>query len=429
MRKRLLFLITACVVLGLFAFLIVRSRRQGSVEAAPEPPAAQVSPAQVGSISHILTLAAQFQPYQIVDVHPKVSGFIQHIYVDIGDKVHAGETLAILEVPELDEQLKSTVAEVRKTRDDVTRAEHEVSRAEALYAAKHADNVRMQATAQAEPGLIAQQELDDTQAADLAAAAEVDAAKAALSVARGGAAVADADSERVAAIQGYTNVVAPLDGVITWRYADTGALIQSGTGTNNQALPIVKLAQSGLLRLRMPIPEDAVRYVHIGDEMQIRVNDLDRSFIGKVVRFTRSVDFETRTMQTEVDVENKDLTLDPGMYANVNFILAHADNVLTIPVEALVLVGNPQVGHHYEAYVLDASNHVHIRNINVGLQGISLAEIKGGLVTGDRVIVGGQAKYQDGEAVTPVLAPRSANDVTRMQGGTVDLTEDQGQED
>jgi RND family efflux transporter MFP subunit len=429
MRKRLLFLITACVVLGLFAFLIVRSRRQGSVEAAPEPPAAQVSPAQIGSISHILTLAAQFQPYQIVDVHPKVSGFIEHIYVDIGDKVHAGETLAILEVPELAAQLKSTVAEVRKSQDDVTRAEHEVSRAEALYAAKHADNVRMQATAQAEPGLIAQQELDDTQAADLAAASEVDAAKAALAAARGGSAVADADSERVAAIQGYTNVVAPLDGVITWRYADTGALIQSGTGTNNQALPIVKLAQSGLLRLRMPIPEDAVRYVHIGDEMQIRVNDLDRSFVGKVVRFTRSVDFETRTMQTEVDVENKDLTLDPGMYANVNFILAHAENVLTIPVEALVLTGNPVVGHHYVVYTLDASNHVHIRQVDVGLQGSSLAQIKAGLATGDRVIVGGQAKYQDSEAVTPVLAPRPANDVTRMQGGTVDMTEDQGQED
>ena len=150
---------------------------------------------------------------------------------------------------------------------------------------------------------------------------QVDAAKAALSAAQGGAEVARADNRRVGAMENYTNVTAPIDGVITWRYADTGALIQSGTDSNSQALPIVKLAQSGLLRLRMPVPEDAVRYVKAGDAMQVRVDALDRSFTGKVVRFTRDVNFETRTMETEVDVENKDLSIDPGMYANTQLQL------------------------------------------------------------------------------------------------------------
>ncbi len=145
--------------------------------------------------------------------------------------------------------------------------------------------------------------------------------------------------------------------MITWRYADTGALIQSGTDSNNQALPIVKLAQSDLLRLRMPVPEDAVRYVKVGDTLQVRVDALDRSFTGKVVRFTRDVNFETRTMETEVDVENKDLSIDPGMYANTQLQLNHADNVLTIPVEALVLKGNKDF-----VYVLDSQNHVHERD-------------------------------------------------------------------
>ena len=100
-------------------------------------------------------------------------------------------------------------------------------------------------------------------------------------------------------MENYTNVVAPLDGVIVWRYADTGALIQSGTNSNDQDIPIVRLSQSGLLRLRMPVPEDDVRYVHVGDPIQVRVDAIGRSFTGKIVRFTRDVNFETRTMETE----------------------------------------------------------------------------------------------------------------------------------
>ena len=265
MRRPLFLVIAVCVVVGLAVFLIFRARHQ-PVEAAPEQAAAQVAVVERGSIARVLTLAGQFQPYQIIDVHPKVSGFLRRINVDIGDKVRQGQSLALLEVPELQAQLKGTVAQVARSKDEIIRAQHEVSRAEAEYSALHANNERMQAAAKAQPGLIAQQELDDTQSKDLAAAAQVDAAKAALASSQGGAEVASADSERVAAIESYTNVIAPIDGVITWRYADTGALIQSGTGSNDQALPIVKLAQSGLLRLRFPVPENAVRYVKVGDQ-------------------------------------------------------------------------------------------------------------------------------------------------------------------
>ena len=372
MRRRLIFLIAACVIVGLAAWLIFRSHRSSSVEAAPEPTAARVSVVERGSVSHVLALAGQFQPYQMIDVHPKVSGFIRSIKVDIGDRVHQGQTLAVLEVPELQAQLEGTVAQVSRSADEIVRAQHEVAAAEARYTSLHADNDRLQQAAKAQPGLIAQQELDDALSKDLSAAAQVDAAKAALSAAHGGADVARADNRRVGAMEDYTHVIAPIDGVITWRYADTGALIQSGTDSNSQALPIVKLAQSGLLRLRMPVPEDAVRYVKVGDTMQVRVDALDRSLTGKVVRFTRDVNFETRTMETEVDVENRDLSIDPGMYANTQLLLNHADNVLTIPVEALVLRGDKDV-----VYVLDSQNHVHQRAVEVGLRGSQLAELPG----------------------------------------------------
>ena len=123
----------------------------------------------------------------------------------------------------------------------------------------HSDYERLLETSKAQPGLIAQQELDDAQGKDLSSEAQVDAAKAAASAAEQGAEVAHSDNSRVQALKNYTNVVAPLDGVIVWRYADTGALIQSGDNSNEQDIPIVRLSESGLLRLRMPIPEDDVQ--------------------------------------------------------------------------------------------------------------------------------------------------------------------------
>jgi RND family efflux transporter MFP subunit len=419
MRKRKFSILLASSAL-IFATVTVACKSRPSDADAAEISSATVATVQLGSITHALSLAGQFQAYQVIDVHPKVSGFIKHIYVDIGDKVREGQRIAVLEVPELQAQLEGTVAQVGQRKDEIIRAQHDVARAEAEYAALHANNTRMQEAAKAQPGLIAQQELDDTQSKDLSAAAQVDAAKAALAAARGASQVAVADSDRVRAIQGYTNIVAPLDGVITWRYADTGALIQSGRDSNDQALPIVKLSESGLLRLRMPVPEDAVKYIKVGDGLQIRVDALGRSFTGKIVRFTRNVNFETRTMETEVDVPNKDLSIDPGMYANTQLQLGHVENALTIPVEALVLRGSKEI-----VYVVDGEDHVRERTVQVGIEGSQLAEIKTGLQEGEHIIVGGQGKYQEGELVRPALTTTPANDVTRAPNSTIDLHDEE----
>ncbi|MGB9032142.1 MAG: efflux RND transporter periplasmic adaptor subunit [Acidobacteriaceae bacterium] len=417
MSKRLWIVISALVVVGAIVILAWRGhRRTATVEAAPGPPAAQVAVAQTGNIDQVLTLAGQFQPYQVVDVHPKVSGFIRHIYVDIGDRVHQGQTLAVLEVPELKAQLQGTVSEVAQSSDEIVRAQHEVRRAESTHSALQADYQRLLDTSKAQPGLVAQQELDDAQAKDLSSAADVDAAKASLAAAQKGMEVSKADNERVSALEDYTNVVAPLDGVIIWRYADTGALIQSGVSSNNQDLPIVKLAQSGVMRLRLPVPEAYVRYVRLGNTVKVRVDALGRSFTGTVVRFTRELNFETRTMETEVDVTNSDLSIDSGMYANVLMGLNHADNVVTAPVGAIVLHDNQQ-----QVYVLDAANRVHIRNVQVGIEGSQLAEIKTGLNPGDRVILAAQAKYAEGEAVTPVVEKTPASETDPQSGGVIDM--------
>jgi len=417
MRKRSSPILVAGMIFPVLAAIVACDFKSQHPNAnSAEIPSARVAAAMRGDIAHTLSLAGQFQPYQVVDVHPKVTGFMVKINVDIGDRVRKGETLAVLEVPELNAQLKGTVFEMQRAKDDLLRTQHEIKRAEAIHSALHADYERLLETSKAQPGLIAQQELDDAQSKDLSSESQVDATKAEAAGAQQHAEVAHTDNDRVQALQNYTNVVAPLDGVIVWRYADTGALIQSGTNSNEQDIPIVRLSQSGLLRLRMPIPENDVQFVHIGDLMKVRVDAIGRSFTGKIVRFTRDVNFETRTMETEIDVENQDLSISPGMYANTEMQLGHAENVVTIPVEALVLSGNQET-----VYLLDGSNHIRTRNVEVGLRGSKLAEIKSGLEAGDRVILGAQDKYSEGQQVSPIFTPEPASDVMREAGGVIDM--------
>ncbi|HEX7727898.1 MAG TPA: efflux RND transporter periplasmic adaptor subunit [Terracidiphilus sp.] len=410
----------AALVCTSFSLTACHSRGGTSVANAAVIPSARVVAAQRGNISLMLTLAGQFQPYQAVDVHPKVSGYMRHIYVDIGDVVHQGQTLATLEVPELKAQLQQTVFQVDQARDEMRRAQHEINRAEAQHAAVHEQYVRLMEAAKGHPGLIAQQELDNAQAADLASEAQVDEAKSAMSAAQQHMGSAQSDNLRVKALHDYTNVVAPISGVVVWRYADTGALIQGGTNSNSQDLPIVRLSQSSLLRLRVPVPEQDVRFVHEGDQLQVRVDAINRSFTGKIVRFTRDVNSETRTMQTEVDVNNRDLTISPGMYANSALRLAHAEDVVTVPLEAIVLKNGQQF-----VYAIDSSNRVRIQPVVAGLEGSKLTEIKSGLAAGDRVIVGGQDKYHEGDTIAPVVATAPASEV-QQSGGMIDLKADGG---
>jgi RND family efflux transporter MFP subunit len=159
------------------------------------------------------------------------------------------------------------------------------------------------------------------------------------------------------------------------------------------------VAQSDLLRLRRPVPEADVPYIQIGGEVQVKVNSTGRSFVGKIIRFTRALDTNTRTMLTEVDLPNPNLVLSPGMYAETVIQLQQKSNARIVPFQAIVQNGD-------EAYVLvvNASNHVEKRNVTLGIQTANRAEITSGVQEGDRVIASGQGGYQNGELVAPHAA-------------------------
>jgi RND family efflux transporter MFP subunit len=369
--------------------------RNSGQENAPIP-TASVARVTRGDLSSTLTVAGEFQPYQEVDLHAKVSGYVRRINVDIGDRIKKGEVLAVLEVPELNAQVAASKAQIQHSQSEIARAQSEVAYAQADYVAIHAAYTRLAGAAKRRPGLIAEQELDDARAKDQDAEAKINVAKSALEATEGQLAVSKADNQRVQSLEDYSIVTAPFTGVVTMRYADVGSLIQAGTASATQSEPVVRVAQSDLLRLRMPVPEEDVPCIRIGGEMQIRVKATGKTFTGQVIRFTRELNTSTRTMLAEVDVPNPDLSLTSGMYAETTIILQDKSNALTIPAGAVVRQG----GSSY-VLVVDSQNKVVKVPVVVGIQGASRVEISKGLSENQSVIVSGQSNYEVGQIVHP----------------------------
>jgi RND family efflux transporter MFP subunit len=406
-RKRILWIAGLLCLLLAVLFLIVRNHYAKAP--AEQPRAAAVVAATRGNLASSLTVAGQFQPYQQVDLHAKVSGYIRWIKVDIGDRVRQGEVLALLEVPELQNQVEGAQAEVRHSQSDITRAQSEIISAESTYSALHAEYTRLEEASKERPGLIAEQELDDARAKDQQAAAQVGVAKASLDAMQQQLGVSNATRSRLETMSGYEQIVAPFTGVVTKRYADTGTLIQAGQDNNTNTLPVVRVAESDLLRLRMPVPEGDVPYIQVGGDVQVKVNATGHTFTGKIIRFSRALDTNTRTMLTEVDVPNRDLSLNPGMYAETTIQLQQKNDALILPAQAVV-----QSGDQSYVLVVDATNHVEKRNVTLGIQTSNRVEITKGLQTGDNVIASGQTGYQAGEVVSPHTAfiPTAAQEVS-----------------
>jgi RND family efflux transporter MFP subunit len=193
-------------------------------------------------------------------------------------------------------------------------------------------------------------------------------------------------------------VTAPFAGVVTRRYADTGAMIQAGTASHSQAMPVVRLSQNSLLRLVLPVPESAAGLIRVGASLDIRIPTLHKEFTGRVARTTDKVDTASRTMLAEVDVPNPADELMPGMYAEVDLTLASSAQALAVPITAVKAHEGSQV-----VYVVGADGKVQMRKIATGLESASLAEVLRGLSDGEQVIVSNANQLVEGQKVTAVL--------------------------
>jgi RND family efflux transporter MFP subunit len=355
-------IIIAVAALILLRTWLLHATTQDAVVAVPVVLVAKVDRED---LSREISVPAEFRPYTEVDLHAKVAGYVIRMNVDIGDKVKTGELLAVLEVPELGEDLNHAIAAQQ--------------RAAAEYRDSHLAYTRLVAVNKDHPNLIAQQDLDTAEAKD--------------DTAKGAVAAASADFEKDRTLVAYTRITAPFDGVITRRYADPGALIQAGTASQTQTMPLVRLSDNYRLRLDFPVSVDYAQGIRVGDSIIVRVDSRGgATFTGRIARFTHMVDESTRTMTAEMEVDNPSLDLIPGMYATVILKAEQRPRALAIPIEA-VPPGSKTV------YVVNARSEVTERQVKFGIETATKYEVLSGLEAGDLVMIGNPMQLKTGQKV------------------------------
>jgi RND family efflux transporter MFP subunit len=394
----------------LFTLATTSCSHNGGVQAAPaalEARTVAVAIATRADLSSGMDLTAEFEPYQEVDVMAKVSGYIREIKVDIGDRVAEGQLLATLEVPEMQDDLTRGAAAIEEANAGLSAARDELQRDESAHDMAHLSYTRILEVSQKERGLVPQQQVDEVHSRDLVAEAQVSAAKSHIAAGQQRIHVAEAEQARYKTMLQYARITAPFAGVVTRRYANTGSLIQAGTSSQTQAMPVVRLSQNSILRLQLPVPESAVPMVRLGEPVDVKVSALSRTFPGVVKRFADKVESSTRTMKTEVEVLNPNLTIVPGMYAEVDLITEQRAKVLAVPVEAI-----DGAASGARVFAVRSTGTVEIVPVHLGLESAHLVEIRSGEIhEGDQVVVGPRASLKQGDKVQPktiALAAESA---------------------
>lgn len=395
------FTLTGAALLAVVLLAPSCSRHEQSEPGAAATTARPAPVVKVGrqNLTNELEIASEFRPFQEIEVHAKESGYVKRLYIDWGTHVRAGQLMAVLEIPELEEEIQRDKAAEQGSEQELARAREELTRAQSAYQVAHLTSTRMAAVQKTQPGLVAQEEVDVAQGKDEEMSAGVSASRDAVAGAEQELAAAKATLQKDQALFAYARISAPFDGVVTELDAYTGALLPAGTSTSQNGLALCHLSQNDLLRLVIPVPETVVPDVHPGESVRVRVTVLNRTFQGKVTRFSDQIDLETRTMHTEVEVPNANYQLVPGMYAYVELPTARSVNVLAVPIQAVQRSGNDTGA----VLVVNAQHAVESRPVKLGMETADDVEITSGLDENELVIFGEQNRYRPGETVDPKL--------------------------
>jgi multidrug efflux pump subunit AcrA (membrane-fusion protein) len=350
-------------ILLMFAMLSVASCQAPKAYPLEPLPRVAVIHANRGTVNSSVTLPGDLVGYYQSTLYSKVTGYLKSISVDKGDWVSADQVLAIIEVPELDQQ---------------------VARAQASLEIERLSYQRLESVWKSDPRLVARQDVDIAYAKYQQAKANVD---------------------ELLAMDSYTHIKAPFDGMVTERFVDPGALIHAGGQQSANAplpgarsggtAPVVSIARLDKLRIYVYVPQDEVDFVRQGMPATVTVEGPNGvHFSGTVARFAHSLDLATRTMLTEVDLDNPAHQLYPGMYANVALVLQCHPNVLRLPVAA---IGGDQA----RKVLLVKDGRLAEVPITTGIRDGRYVEITSGLTSKDLVLQTFSDTLQPGERVNP----------------------------
>jgi RND family efflux transporter MFP subunit len=391
---------TALIVLAFFAGYVPLQKRMALIrrEAAEREqalPRVQVIEVGRSSLSNGLELPGSIQAVTEAPILARASGYIRRRMVDIGDRVRAGQTLAEIEAPELDQQIGQAKAAVQVAREalEQSNANYERGKSNLELARVTAERWGSLVT----KGAVSRQENDQYQAQYQAHRSDVQALDKAIAVQRSNVAAAEANLARLDQMQSYRVVTAPFDGVITVRDVDTGALVNAGNTI------LFRIAQTGTLRIYLNVPQANTASIKANQPAELTVANLPgRRFTGVIARTAGSLDPTTRTLLVEVHVSNPDGALLPGMYAQVNVSSARPVPPLLVPGDALIVHDDLT-----EVAVVRPDHTIHLQKIEVGRDYGAQVEVLTGLQPGDAIIPNPADAAREGLKVDPVSSTRT----------------------
>lgn len=393
--------ITVLIVGAFFTGYIPLQKRQNQIRAEAqeqEQALPRVEVIEVGRSSgqSELELPGNIQAITEAPILARADGYIKRRMVDIGDRVQAGQPLAEIEAPELDQQIRQAQAALQQ-------AQASLEQSLANYEQGKTNLELARVTAQrwsslAQQGIASRQDNDQYQAQLQSQTANVQALEKAIAAQRGNVAAVDANLARLNDVQSYRVVRAPFDGVITLRNVDTGALVSAANTL------LFRVAQTGTLRAYVNVPQANAESIRKGQPARLSVSSLPgRQFSGTVARTANALDPASRTMLVEVDVPNTDGALFPGMYAQVALGSARPNAPLLVPGEALIVRAEGTL-----LAVVRPDHTVHLQKIEVGRDYGDRLEVVRGLQVGDRIIANPGDTAREGIKVNPVTASEPA---------------------
>ena len=337
-----------------------------------------------------LKLPGTLQAVTEAPILARSDGYLKARYVDLGDKVKAGQPLAEIDAPELDQAILQAQAAVAQAQASLEQAQASLEQGKANRELARVTAERWKTLAAA--GVVSLQENDQNQAQLTSQTANVQALEKAISAQRSNVAAAQANLARLQDVQGYRIVKAPFDGVITVRNVDLGALVSTGNTL------LYRIAQTGTLRMYVNVPQASASAIHVGQPAQLTLSNFPgRQFAGKVARTANALDPTSRTMLVEVAVPNPDGALFPGMYAEVDLSSARSNPPLLIPAIALIVRSDGA-----QVAVVQPDGEVHLQKVEVGRDYGDRVEILQGIAEGATILAVPGDTAREGAKIVPV---------------------------
>lgn len=339
----------------------------------------EVTKAVQKDLIRTISLPAYIEPLYKATLYAKEAGYLKWIKVDIGDRVEEGEVIALIDIPEMDEEYNQVKAKLRGAQANYKKAEADFELQKQIYQ-------RIRDIWETEPRAIAKQDVDVAKAKYELARAQINNEKAKIDN-------ATADMKRLKALLEYGKIKAPFAGVITERFVDRGALVQDAT-SDIDVTPVVIIMHTDTVRVFIDVPEPDVPFVEKGDEAALVVDALPgRDFTSTVTRFSYVLSPDTRTMKTEIDIQNPDNILRPGMFGNVILNLDVIEDAITVPADAIAVEKN----NKFVYKVSDGK--VEKVQIETGIDDGIRVEVVKGLTGNEDIIVKGKNAISDGDRV------------------------------